>query len=53
MMRTFWDESVVRGGGLRTQSLHHATLISCFVVCMTLGLFGHVEGFSQVPRCFL
>ena len=40
------------GGGSRTQCSHHATLINYFVVCMSLRLFGHVEGFSQVPRCF-
>ena len=29
------------------------SFINCFIVCMMLRLFGHVKGFSRVPRCFL
>ena len=48
------EEDIIgsQGGGSRTQSSHYATFIDCFVVCMMLGLFGHVEGSSQAPRCF-
>ena len=49
------DEDIVggQGGGSRTQSSHHAIFINHFVVCMTLGLFWHVEGFFQAPKYFL
>ena len=37
---------------MRTQCLHHTIFINHFIVCMSLRLFGHVEGSSQVPRYF-
>ena len=47
------NESVVREVARELRVRTMQSLISGFVVCMTLGLFGHVGDSTQVPRCFL
>ena len=37
-------------GSSRTCSSHHTIFIGHSVVCMPLGLFGHVGGFLWVPK---
>ena len=52
-MKTLWMN---RFSGRQLKNLGfapHNPFISHFVVCMTLKLFEHVEGFFWVTRCFL